>query len=102
LRAGKTYSSFIDSTACAEVNKGWTMNTQVMMSKVIGVAGAAVMSVAFVSLFAAMGAGATAQAKSDAAYAALTVVKVERIDVVGKAERNSAVNTRGVTAAKTL
>jgi hypothetical protein len=78
------------------------MNTQVIMSKVIGVAGAAVMSVAFVSLFAAMGAGATAQAKSDAAYDALTVVKVERIDVVGKAERNSAVNTRGVAAAKTL
>jgi hypothetical protein len=78
------------------------MNTQVMMSKVMGVAGAAVMSVAFVSLFAAMGAGATAQAKSDAAYAALTVVKVERINVVGKSERNSAVNTRGGVAAKTL
>lgn len=77
------------------------MNTNEMMNKVTGVAGSLVMGVAFVSLFSAMGANASSQAKQELAYANLPIVHTQRVEVVGHAERTSAVNTYSVKA-KTL
>lgn len=69
--------------------------------KVVGSAGAVVMSVAFVSLFASMGASGVALAKTEGTAAQRTVVKLERIEVVAKREARSkdmAMNTQGVKA----
>jgi hypothetical protein len=74
------------------------MNTQRVMSKLIGTAGAAVMSVAFVSLFASMGASGNALAKAELSEQTKPVYLLERVEVVAHRDNTMAMNTHGVKA----
>jgi hypothetical protein len=97
------YSSFISTANRSALSKPnepriHIMNANTMISKALGVAGAAITGIAFVSLFVAMGASASSAAKAEAAnakWAAMPIVKAERIEVVGKAAPTHALNTRG-------